>query len=80
MQEDKDLAKIMDFMLAVSILLALTNIYWYGYEGFQQWNLTVGILDKILNNFANTTGLFNSIVWSKLFCVIMLALSCTKTR
>ena len=33
MQEDKDLAKIMDFMLAVSILLALTNIYWYGYDG-----------------------------------------------
>jgi len=31
-------------------------------------------------NFQRTTGLFSSILWSKLFCVVFLALSCLGTK
>ncbi|KGF22850.1 conjugal transfer protein TraG, partial [Prevotella bivia DNF00188] len=47
---------------------------------FQQWHFTLGIINKILMNFQRTTGLFSSILWTKLFCVIFLALSCLGTK
>ena len=31
-------------------------------------------------NFQRTTGLFSSILWTKLFCVVFLALSCLGTK
>ncbi|MCG2653760.1 TraM recognition domain-containing protein, partial [Alloprevotella tannerae] len=47
---------------------------------FQQWHFTLGIINKILINFQRTTGLFSSILWTKLFCVVFLALSCLGTK
>ena len=81
-QEDdlRALGKIMDFMRGISVIFLLINCYWFCYEAFQQWHFTLGIINKILMNFQRTTGLFSSVLWTKLFCVVFLALSCLGTK
>lgn len=83
MQQEDDLralAKIMDFMRAVSIIFVVIHIYWFCYETILQWGINIGVVDKILMNFNRTAGLFNSILWTKLFAVLLLALSCLGTK
>ena len=70
----------MDFMRGISVIFLLVNCYWFCYEAFHVWGFTLGIIDKILMNFQRTTGLFSSILWTKLFCVVFLALSCLGTK
>ena len=81
-QEDdlRALGKVMDFMRGISVIFLLVNCYWFCYEAFQEWHFTLGIINKILINFQRTTGLFSSILWTKLFCVVFLALSCLGTK
>ena len=81
-QEDdlRALGKIMDFMRALSVIFLLINAYWFCYEAFLTWGFTLGIVDKILMNFQRTTSLFSSILWTKLFCFVFLALSCLGTK
>ena len=81
-QEDdlRALGKVMDFMRGISVIFLLVNCYWFCYEAFHVWGVTLGIIDKILMNFQRTTGLFSSILWTKLFCVVFLALSCLGTK
>ncbi len=81
-QEDdlRALGKIMDFMRALSVIFLLINAYWFCYEAFLTWGFTLGIVDKILMNFQRTTSLFSSILWTKLFCLVFLALSCLGTK
>ncbi len=81
-QEDdlRALAKIMDFLRAVSIILVVMNVYWYCYEAVRLWGVGIGVVDRILMNFNRTAGLFHSILYTKLFAVILLALSCLGTK
>ena len=81
-QEDdlRALGKIMDFLLAVSIILAIMNVYWYCYEAMRMWGVTIGVVDRILINFNRTGGLFHSILYTKLFSLLLLALSCLGTK
>ena len=81
-QEDdlRALGKVMDFMRGISVIFLLVNCYWFCYEAFHVWGFTLGIIDKILMNFQRTTGLFSSILWTKLFCVVFLALFCLGTK
>lgn len=81
-QEDdlRALGKVMDFMRGISVIFLLINCYWFCYEAFNEWHFTLGIINKILMNFQRTTGLFSSILWTKLFCVVFLALSCLGTK
>ena len=81
-QEDdlRALGKIMDFMRALSVIFLLINAYWFCYGAFLTWGFTLGIVDKILMNFQRTTSLFSSILWTKLFCLVFLALSCLGTK
>ena len=81
-QEDdlRALGKVMDFMRGISVIFLLINCYWFCYEAFQQWHFTLGIINKILMNFQRTTGLFSSVLCTKLFCVVFLALSCLGTK
>ena len=67
-------------MRGISVIFLLINCYWFCYEAFHVWGVTLGIIDKILMNFQRTTGLFSSILWTKLFCVVFLALSCLGTK
>lgn len=81
-QEDdlRALGKIMDFLRAVSILLAIMNVYWFCYEAMRMWGVTIGVVDRILINFNRTGGLFHSILYTKLFSLLLLALSCLGTK
>ena len=81
-QEDdlRALGKIMDFLRAVSIILAIMNVYWYCYEAMRMWGVTIGVVDRILINFNRTGGLFHSILYNKLFSLLLLALSCLGTK
>ncbi|PVX43755.1 YWFCY motif protein [Hallella colorans] len=54
-------------MRGISVIFLLINCYWFCYEAFHIWGFTLGIIDKILMNFQRTTGLFSSILWTKLF-------------
>ena len=51
-QEDdlRALAKIMDFLRAVSIILVVAHLYWYCYEAIKLWGLNIGVVDRILMN------------------------------
>ena len=81
-QEDdlRALGKIMDFLRAVSIILAIMNVYWYCYEAMRMWGVTIGVVDRILINFNHTGGLFHSILYTKLFSLLLMALSCLGTK
>jgi len=83
MQNEDDLrglAKVMEFMRAISILFCIVNIYWFCYQSICQWGIHLSVIDKILLNFNRTTGLFSSILWTKIFAVIFLGLSCLGTK
>ena len=83
MQQEDDLrglAKVMDFMRAVSIILVVMNVYWYCYATIVDWHIQMGIVDRILTNFDRTAGLFHSVLYTKLFSVLLLALSCLGTK
>ena len=83
MQQEDDLrglARVMDFMRAISILFTVINVYWFCYSSLKDWGITIGVVDKILLNFQRTTGLFSTILWTKLFAVVFLALSCIGTK
>ena len=81
-QEDdlRALAKIMDFLRAVSIILVVMNVYWFCYEAIRLWGVDIGVVDRILMNFDHTAGLFHSVLYTKLFAVLLLALSCLGTK
>ena len=82
MQQEDDLrglAKVMEFMRAVSILFCVINVYWFCYEAIREWGFNIGVVDTVLSNFQRTTGLFSSILWTKIFAVVFLALSCLGT-
>lgn len=76
----KGLAKVMEFMRAISIIFVVINIYWFCYQVIRDWGVNIGVVDKILLNFQRTAGLFSSILWTKIFAVVFLALSCLGTR
>lgn len=83
MQQEDDLralAKIMEFGRTVSIFLLVVHVYVYCYPSITAWNLNLAVMDRILVNFNNTTGIFNCILWSKLLAVLLLAVSCLGTH
>lgn len=76
----RGLAKIMAFMRAVSILLVLMHLYWFCYGFFITHGCTLEIINKILGNFQQTTGLFSHTIYTKVFALVLLALSCLGTK
>lgn len=76
----RGLAKIMAFMRAVSILLVLMHLYWFCYGFFLERGWTLEVINKILGNFNRTAGLFSHPLYTKLFALVLLALSCLGTK
>ena len=74
------LAKIMDFLRAVSIILVVIHLYWYCYEAIRLWGIGIGVVDRVLMNFDRTAGLFHHILYTKFFALLLLALSCLGTK
>ena len=76
----RGLAKIMAFMRAVSILLVLMHLYWFCYGFFLERGWTLEIINKILENFNRTASLFEHTLYTKIFALILLTLSCLGTK
>ncbi|RKE52424.1 conjugal transfer protein MobC [Sphingobacterium detergens] len=76
----RGLAKIMAFMRAVSIIIMLMHFYWFCYGYFAARGWTLEIVSKILTNFNSTAGLFTHTIYTKIFALILLALSCLGTK
>ena len=76
----RGLAKIMAFMRAVSILLVLMHFYWFCYGFFAERGWTLEIIGKILTNFNRTAGFFEHTLYTKIFALVLLALSCLGTK
>ena len=83
MQQEDDLrglAKVMEFMRAISIIFIVEHIYWFCYQAIVDMGINIGVVDKILLNFQNTAGLFSNLLVTKVFAIIFLALSCLGTK
>ncbi|TCV08172.1 type IV secretory pathway TraG/TraD family ATPase VirD4 [Sphingobacterium alimentarium] len=76
----RGLAKIMAFMRAVSILLVLMHLYWFCYGFFIERGWTLEIINKVLGNFQRTAGLFSHTLYTKVFSLMLLGLSCLGTK
>ena len=76
----RGLAKIMAFMRAVSIIIVLMHLYWFCYGFFIHRGWTLEIINKILGNFNRTAGLFENTLYTKIFALVLLALSCLGTK
>ena len=83
MQQEDDLrglAKVMEFMRAISIIFIVVHIYWFCYQAIVDMGINIGVVDKILLNFQNTAGLFSNLLVTKVFAFIFLGLSCLGTK
>lgn len=76
----RGLAKIMAFMRAVSIIIVLMHLYWFCYSFFIERGWTLEVINKILSNFQRTAGLFSHTLYTKVFAIVLLALSCLGTK
>lgn len=75
----RGLEKIKEFMRAISILFVLLHLYWYCYEILSVNGWTNQVADRILMGFQKTANLFDNILYTKLFSILFLALSCLGT-
>jgi YWFCY protein/Type IV secretory system Conjugative DNA transfer len=81
MQEDqRALQKLIDFTRLLSILLLLVHIYFFCYSSLKDIGLTNIILDTIIQKINKGTGLFHNATTSKLFSLVLLAISCLGVR
>jgi len=76
----RGLARIMAFMRAVSILLVLMHFYWFCYGVFYNKRWTLQLVNRILAGFQDKAGLFSEMLYTKLFALVLLALSCLGTK
>ncbi|MEC4053895.1 conjugal transfer protein MobC [Myroides odoratimimus] len=78
MQSEDDLralSKILSFLRAVSIIILLLHIYWFCYSLFIRLGLTHPVIDKILLGFNSKASLFAHPIYTKIFSILLLALS-----
>jgi hypothetical protein len=73
-ESEQGLKEILDFTRLGSISILLIHFYYYCYGAFKEWQLTSEIGDRFLVNISHT-GLFHSIVYSKLICLGLLVIS-----
>ncbi len=83
MQQEDDLrglAKVMEFMRAISIVFIVIHVYWFCYSAFVDMGINIGVVDRILLNFQRTARLFSNLLVTKVFAFIFLGLSCLGTK
>ena len=80
-QEDdlRALAKIMDMLRGVSIVLVVANIYWFSQNLVGGWRFHHETM-KVLGNLNDAGGLFDNIWNAKWWSLLLLALSCFGTK
>ena len=80
-QEDdlRALAKIMDLLRALSIILVVANIYWFCQQLVSGWQFHIETM-KILRNLDDAGKLFHNPWISKWWTLLFLGLSCVGTK
>lgn len=78
--ESFGLTKIIGFIRAVSVIILLMHFYWFCYGFFKLSAWSVVIVDKVLLNLQQTTGMFNHTFYTKSFVLLLLGLSCLGTK
>jgi len=80
-QEDdlRSLAKIMDLLRALSIILVVANIYWFCQQMVSGWQFHTETM-KILRNLDDAGKLFHNPWISKWWTLLFLGLSCVGTK
>ena len=80
-QEDdlRALAKIMDLLRALSIILVVANIYWFCQQMVSGWQFHTETM-KILRNLDDAGKLFHNPWISKWWTLLFLGLSCVGTK
>ncbi len=80
-QEDdlRALAKIMDMLRGVSLILVVANIYWFCQSLIGGWRFHAETM-KVLGNLNEAGGLFNNPWNAKWWALLLLALSCFGTK
>ncbi|MCM1140573.1 MAG: YWFCY domain-containing protein [Muribaculum sp.] len=80
-QEDdlRSLAKIMDMLRGVSIVLVVANIYWFCHSLVGEWQFHTQTM-KVLTGLDNAGGVFHNVWNAKWWSLLLLALSCFGTK
>lgn len=80
-QEDdlRSLAKIMDLLRGVSLILVVANIYWFCQSLIGGWRFHAETM-KVLGNLNEAGGLFNNPWNAKWWALLLLVLSCFGTK
>ena len=80
-QEDdlRSLAKIMDMLRGVAMILVVANIYWFCQSLIGGWRFHAETM-KVLGNLNEAGGLFNNPWNAKWWALLFLALSCFGTK
>ncbi len=80
-QEDdlRSLAKIMDMLRGISLILVVANIYWFCQPLIGGWRFHAETM-KVLGNLNDAGGLFNNPWNAKWWALLLLALSCFGTK
>ena len=78
-ENEMGLRKILDFTRLGSITVLLLHFYYYCYGPFKAWGLTAEIGDWFLLNISHT-GLFNTMIISKLLSLALLIISLLGNR
>ncbi|GAA4318523.1 conjugal transfer protein MobC [Compostibacter hankyongensis] len=60
--------------------MVLMHFYWFCYGFFAERGWALEIIGKILTNFNRTAGLFAHTLYTKIFALLLLALSCLGTK
>ena len=72
----KGLAKVMEFMRAISILLLLLHLYWISHIILKRHLLTVDLIDNIMVKINDPSGTIFNLIGIKFLALVFLALSC----
>ena len=80
-QEDdlRSLAKIMDMLRGISIVLVGANIYWFCHSLVGEWQFHPQTM-KVLIGLDNAGGVFHNVWNAKWWSLLLLALSCFGTK
>ncbi|MBN9294277.1 MAG: YWFCY domain-containing protein [Flavobacteriia bacterium] len=78
-ENQQALGKILDMTRFIAIAILILHFYYYCYGAFRQWGLTHEVTDRLMGNIHNT-GLFTSLIRSKLIALGFLVISMLGVR
>lgn len=76
----RGLAKVMDFMRGLSIIILIMHVYFFCYSGMHAVGLTHTFPDKFLLKISTGSAFFHGVLPSKLLALVFLGLSCLGVR